>query len=79
MEQITQEQIDTGVEQARDQWKEMLSESGMEQALFIASNKEAIQFLGEYQSMKEVLLEQGWTIPDLIDGVKINLNDASTD
>jgi len=74
-EQVTQDQIDTGVEQAREQWQEMLKESGQDQTMFIASNKEAIQFLGEYESMKEELIKQGWEIPDLIDGVKINLND----
>jgi hypothetical protein len=74
-EKITQEQIDAGVNQAREEWEKMLSDSGEDQTMFIANNKEAIQFLGEYQSMKETLVKQGWSLPDLIEGVKVNLTD----
>lgn len=78
-EQITQEQIDAGVNQAREEWEKMLSDSGEDQTMFIAHNQEAIQFLGQYESMKEVLLKQGWSIPDLVDGVKVNLSDTCPD
>ncbi|MFT5757053.1 MAG: hypothetical protein ACI9LM_001778 [Alteromonadaceae bacterium] len=75
-EQITQDQIDAGVNQAREEWEKMLSDSGEDQTMFIANNQEAIQFLGQYQSMKETLVKQGWSLPDLIDGVKVNLSDT---
>ncbi|NQY65890.1 MAG: hypothetical protein HRT38_19825 [Alteromonadaceae bacterium] len=73
--EVTQEIIDAGVNQAKEQWQKMLDESGMSQAMFIATNKEATQFLGEYEMMRETLKEKGWELPDLVDGLKVKLGD----
>ena len=72
-EEITQEIIDAGVNQAREQWQKMIDESGMSQAVFIATNKEATQFLGEYEMMRETLKKKGWELPDLVDCLKVKM------
>ena len=77
-DEITQEIIDAGVSQAREQWQKMVDESGVSQTMFVATNKEASQFLGEYEMMRESLKEKGWTLPDLVDGLKVNLNDPAS-
>lgn len=75
-EEITQEIIDAGVNQAREQWQKILAESGMSQTMFIATNKDGMQFLGEYEMMRETLKDKGWELPDLVDGLKVNLGDS---
>jgi hypothetical protein len=74
---ITQEVIDAGVSQAREQWQKMVEASGVNQTMFIATNKAASQFLGEYEMMRESLKEKGWELPDLVEGLKINFSDTT--
>jgi hypothetical protein len=76
--EITQEIIDAGVSQAREQWKKMVEESGVSQTIYVATNKEATQFLGEYEMMRESLKDKGWTLPELVDGLKVNLSDSTS-
>jgi hypothetical protein len=73
-EEITQDIIDKGIAQAKAQWHKMVADSGLSQAVFIATKKEAAQFLGEYEMMRDQLKKQGWVLPQLIDGVKVNLS-----
>jgi hypothetical protein len=76
MSEVTQELIDKGIDQAREQWQKMLDESGMSQAMFITTNKEATQFLGEYEMMRESLIKDGWIVPVLVDGLIVALSDS---
>ena len=74
-EKITQELIDKGVNQAAEQWQKMLDESGMSQTMFIASNKEGAQFIGEYEMMRESLIKDGWLVPVLVEGLIVTISD----
>jgi|TARA_B110000211_G_scaffold172706_1_gene195026 hypothetical protein len=72
---ITQEQIDEGVKQAKEQWTLMLNESGMSATNFIASNSEATNFLGEYEMFRASLVSHGWKVPVLVEGINVTLSD----
>lgn len=74
-EEITQELIDKGINQAIEQWQKMLEESGMSQTMFIASDKEAAQFLGEYEMMRDSLIKDGWLVPVLVDDLIVTISD----
>lgn len=71
---ITQEQVDAVHPTSIAEWKRMLKSSGKTELMFKVS-KEAVQFLGEYQQVKEYLAEHGFEIPPLLDGVQVKFVD----
>ena len=73
MGDVTQKDIDSGVEAARQQWDLLLSESGKTQSVFIATDKKASAFLAEYESIREYVESEGLKMPQLIEGVTVNL------
>lgn len=69
----TQKDIDNIYPAAKYEWDRMLKESGKTKLMFTMS-KEAIQFLGEYQNIKETVEAEGFTMPDLLEGTKVTLS-----
>ncbi len=73
MSNMTQQDVDFGVEAARQQWDLLLSESGKTQTMFIATDKKASALLAEYESIREYVEAEGLKMPQLIEGVTVNL------
>lgn len=73
MSEITQHDVDQGVQAAREEWNRMIAESGKSQAVFIATDDRATGFLAEYESIREHVENSGLTMPHLVDGVSVKL------
>ncbi len=67
-ENITQEEVDKTFEEVKAYWDQMLEESGMSEAMFIAIG-DGSQILGQHAAIKEMIEAGGLTLPDLTDGV----------
>lgn len=76
---VTQEQIDEAYRQTKEAWDTMLAESGQSQTMFIATNKDAIQFLGQYEMIRQDVIEMGFEAPPLVGGVQVNLGGVVED
>lgn len=69
----TKETIEEFVTEARKMWAEELTESGESQHMF-AMSKDGIRFLAEYQNIKDQLEERGFEVPQLVDGLSVELS-----
>jgi hypothetical protein len=69
----TQEDIDTIHPLALKDWAKLLKESGKSELMFKISH-EGMQFMAEYQIVKEHAEAKGLTMPDLFEGTKITLS-----
>jgi hypothetical protein len=74
MKKLTQEQIDEIHPLVLAEWDKMLKESGKSELMFKVSH-EAMQFMAEYQSIKEHVESEGFTMPELFEGTKITFHD----
>jgi hypothetical protein len=72
MSDYTQVEIDEAVKEARLHWESMKKESGLSDLLFNVS-KQASQFLGQYQMIKDEVESVGFLMPDLVDGIKVTV------
>ena len=73
-EDLTQEYVDTLHPLIMKDWDKLLKESGKSELMFKMSH-EAMQFMGQYQMMKEELESRGFTMPEMFgDGTKITLS-----
>lgn len=73
-EDLTQEYVDTIHPLVMKDWDKLLSESGKSEIMFKISH-EAVQFMGQYQMMKEEIESRGFTMPEMFgDGTKITLS-----
>lgn len=73
-EDLTQEYVDTIHPLVMKDWAELLEKSGKTELMFKISH-EAMQFMGQYQMMKEELESRGFTVPELFGyGTKITLS-----
>ena len=75
MSELTQELADTIQPLARAEWDKMKSEFDGPDALFTMSN-DAMQFLAEYEQIKECCAEEGFIIPDLVSTIKVTLSNS---
>ena len=73
--ELSQSDIDEAVLEAREGWEKMVAESGVGQTLFIAQRGDATEYLARYETMREVILEQGYDMPPLVKGVKVTFHD----
>ena len=73
-ETITQKQIDKAVFLIKEEWAKMVSESGLDRAMFILTDKSAIKFIGQYEIIREGLEKEGWQLTDLVEGATITLS-----
>lgn len=72
-EQATQEDIDELVSQARESWNESVLNSGIGEAMYIASG-EGSHFLYLYEQAKEEAERLGLFMPNLVEGLTINID-----
>tara|TARA_R110002049_G_scaffold101556_10_gene246503 strand:- start:9533 stop:9748 length:216 start_codon:yes stop_codon:yes gene_type:complete len=70
---ITQEEVDEVHPIALAEWNRMKGEFDGSDVLFTMSH-EAIQFLAEYEQVKEFLAENGFDIPPLVEGIQVTLS-----
>ena len=73
MSKLTQEVADTIHPLARAEWNRMRDEFEGSHVLFTMSN-DAIQFLAEYENIKECCAEEGFDIPALVSSIKVTLS-----
>ena len=78
-QEVTQENVNSAVHEARQSWEKMVADSGSSQTLFIATNKKATQFLADYTTIQLEVKKLGLDMPDLIDGVKVSFPDVDGD
>lgn len=69
--QITQKEVDEFHPIALTEWNRIKSEFDGSDVLFTMSH-EAIQFLAEYEQVKEFLAELGFSIQPLVEGIQVN-------
>ncbi len=53
----------------------MLEKSGKPRHMFIATDKDAIQFLGQYELIRQDVIAAGFEAPPLVEGIQVNLVD----
>ena len=73
---ITQAQVDEAFRQTKEAWDAMLEKSGKPQHMFIATDKDAIQFLGQYELIRQDVKAAGFEAPPLVEGIQINIGGA---
>ncbi len=69
----TQEEVDKIHLLALKDWADLLEKSGKTELMFKISH-EAMQFMAQYQMMKETVEEEGFTMPELFEGTKTTLS-----
>jgi hypothetical protein len=73
-EDLTQEYVDTIHPLVMEYWNKLLNQSGKSELMFKISH-EAMQFMGQYQMMKEEIESRGFTMPEMFgEGTKITLS-----
>ena len=70
---ITQSEVDKIHPTCLVEWNRMKCEFDGSDVLFTMSH-EAIQFLAEYEQVREYVAEHGFDIPPLVEGIQVNLN-----
>mgnify|MGYP005987223185 CR=1 FL=1 len=73
MEKLTQEDVDKLHPAAIKDWEQLLKESGKTELMFKISH-EGMQFMGQYQMIKEDVEAKGFVVPELFEGTKITLS-----
>lgn len=73
-----QVEVDTNFEATVAVWKEMKKASGKSHFLFIIS-REATQFLGEFEVIRQQVLSMGLTIPQLDDKISVTITQVEED
>lgn len=81
MEELTQAMVDFSVCMVKATWYAKLKESGLDQSTFIVVNKDkwVTNFLAAYETVKEDVEIEGLVMPDLLEGVTVELGDVPTD
>ena len=74
MNEPTQAQVDEAYNAVKSKWNQMRKEFTGSDCLFIMS-REAIDFLGQFEMMREQILEQGFELKPLDDKIKVTLSD----
>jgi hypothetical protein len=76
---ITQEEVNSAVEKAKAKWNSKVKESGQSEHMFIILDRTgfAMNFLSDYQVIKEKVEELGLVMPELIKGIKVSFRDLS--
>ena len=74
MNEPTQAQVDKAYTQIKSKWNQMRKEFKGSDCLFVMS-REAIDFLGQFEIMREQVLEQGFKLQPLDDKIKVTLSD----
>lgn len=73
-EVLTQEEVNKIHPLTLEDWDSLLKESGKSELMFKISHK-GMQFMAQYQVMKEHVELEGFTMPELFgDGTKITLS-----
>jgi hypothetical protein len=68
-----QEQVNKAVIAAREEFNSMVEKSGLSQSMFIATSKASAQFLGNYEFLRQQVLDKGLEMPELISGVTVTI------
>ncbi len=75
--EITQAQVDEAFRLTKDAWDGMLKESGKPLHMFVASDKKATQFLGQYEMIRQDVIAAGFDAPPLVEGIEVKVCDPS--
>lgn len=67
----TQADVDGFITASKELWAKALEESGQTQTMFLVSGG-ATMILAEYENIKEVIEEHGFTVPPLVEGVTVS-------
>lgn len=73
MVKMSQKIINRMIKKSRSQWRKLLAESGSREKEFIAENKAAKRFLGQYALVQEEVIKSGFKMDDLLKGVTVIL------
>ena len=73
MKETTQKQVDEAYIQVKNKWNQMKKEFTGSDCLFVMS-REAIDFLGEYEIIKEQVIDMGLDMPVLDDKIQVTLS-----
>lgn len=73
--ELTQEIVDEECGKLGDIWQEKVTDSGLSQSMFIATNEDsfATEFLGFYQLTKEHVESLGLVMPIIVEGVEVSI------
>jgi len=72
---LTQELVDENFKIVKEGWDRMVRISGQSEAMFVITNKDAHVFLALYQEAKEEAEQQGLVMPELVEGLHINIEE----
>ena len=75
MSKVTQEQVDEAYNAIKKKWQTMRDEFTGSDVLFTMS-RDALDFLGQYEIMREQILEEGFELPPIDDKIKVTICDA---
>lgn len=74
MSKITQSQVNEAVLKTKNEWDRLVKESGKSETMYIALSSEATVYLAQYEEVKQRMTSEGFTIPDLVEGVTVTLS-----
>lgn len=69
-----QHDVDVAFARTKELWEQLKAESGKSDLLFLIS-KEGIQFLGEFEIIRQNVLSMGLTVPQLLGDVSVSIVD----
>lgn len=74
---ITQNDVDENFDNIKNEWDEMVSESGKSEAMFIATDNAGVvaNFMAGYQITKTLVEAEGLIMPELVKGLEITIDD----
>lgn len=73
-DEVTQEQIDVAYQETLKEWTRMREAFDGSDVLFTMS-KDAIQFLAQFEMIREQVLDLGFSIPKLDDKISVSFPD----
>lgn len=75
-EDVTQKDVDEMFGEVREAWKLGVLNSGVSEAMFIATDRTGFVslMLGEYQEAKELVEAKGLVMPELVKGIEIKVS-----
>jgi len=73
MDDLTQENVNKAFKLTKEKWDSMRAEFTGSDVLFIMS-RDAMDFLGQYEIIREKVIGEGFNLPPLDDKVKVTLS-----
>ncbi|MBO9492104.1 hypothetical protein J7384_17210 [Endozoicomonas sp. G2_1] len=73
LDELSQSDIDHMAKDAKEMFSLMQKGSGHSVAMFLATSKEAVEFIGRYEIARQKIIEHGFDMPLLLSSVTVTI------